>query len=268
MQIFAHRGLLTEYPENSFPALTKSFERSYGVETDLRLTKDNDFIIIHDDTFERLAGVAVKVGDLTRAQAEKITYLPDVPLRATGTLHYEKTVENIISLRRLLEWMSAHPSSAQSAIQLKADSQTENGLQLVARYWQEFDLYEKAFVFDLTKEAAIRLEEIDPKIKIALIVSEFKFEPTIHLWDEVKDFKPMDIVWAAEYRALYSSDFIRGVKATGRICYTMSPDVHVSLGHPLAFSGYEAMWDNLIAWGSDGICTDFPDKLAVLLRKE
>ncbi len=84
----------------------------------------------------------------------------------------------------------------------------------------------------------------------------------------MKDFKPMDIVWAAEYRTFYSSDFIRGVKATGRICYTMSPDVHVSLDHPLAFSGYEDTWDNLLAWGSDGICTDFPDELATLLRRE
>ena len=267
MQIFAHRGLLTEYPENSLPALTRSFERGYGIETDLRLTKDSDFVVIHDDTFERLAGVATPVADLTRVEAEKITYLPDVPVRATSTLHYDKTVEHIISLRRLLEWMRSRPAPTQSAIQLKADSQTENGLRLAACYFREFNLYDWAFVFDLTKEAAIRLKEIDPRIRIALIVSEFKFEPTIYLWDEVKDFKPMDIVWAAEYRALYSSDFIRGVKVTGRACYTISPDVHVSLGHPLAFSGYEVTWDNLIAWGSDGICTDFPDKLAERLAR-
>ncbi len=139
MQIFAHRGLLTEYPENSFPALTKSFERGYGIETDLRLTKDGDFILIHDDTLGRLTGNPAKTADLTRAEAEKIAYLLDVPLRATGMLHYNKTIENIISLRRFLEWTRAHSSPAQSAIQLKADSQTENGLQLVARYWREFD---------------------------------------------------------------------------------------------------------------------------------
>ncbi len=267
MEIFAHRGLLTEYPENSFPALTKSFERGFGIETDLRLTKDNDFVVIHDDTFERLAGVPKKVSDCTFAEAEAITYLKDIPMRATSTLHYEKSIEHIISLRRLLEWMRARPSPAWAAIQLKGDCQTEQRLQVMARYFREFEMYDQAFAFDMTKDAATRLKEIAPKIKIGLIVSEFKFEPTIHLWDEVKDFKPMDIVWAAEYRALYSQEFIREVKATGRVCYVVSPDVHTALGHPLAFSGYEATWDNLIAWGSDGICTDFPQQLALRLAR-
>ena len=259
MEIFAHRGMFDEYPENSLPAMRESFRRGFGIETDLRLTKDNDFLIIHDDTFLKTSNVRRRVIDTTLAEAEALTY--------------DRSNEHLISLRSLLAMAQKENREHQMALQLKATSQNETGLRLLARYWREFNLYDTAFTFDLTKEAATRLKEIDPNIKIALIVSEFKFEPTVYLWDEVKDFKPMDIVWAAEYQKLYSKEFIDEVKATGRTFYAMSPDVHWILGHPLAYDGYENTWDNLIAWGAEGICTDYPEKLkkrfyaVVVLRK-
>ena len=254
MEIFAHRGLLDEYPQNSLPALREAFRRGFGIETDLRLTKDNDFLIIHDDTFLKDANVRRRVIDTTLAEAERIAYL--------------NSPEDLISLRSLLAMAREENKNHQMALQLKATSQNETGLRLLARYFEEFDLYAKAFVFDLTKEAATRLKEIDSKIKIALIVSDFKFEPTIYLWEEVKDFKPMDIVWSAEYTKLYSKKFFDDAKATGRTVYAMSPDVHWILGHPLAYEGYEKTWDDLIAWGCEGICTDYPEKLAKRLAAQ
>lgn len=260
MQIFAHRGLLKAFPENSFSALTEAVRRGFGLETDLRLTKDNDFVIIHDDTFARLTGVNKKVADLTLAEAEKLQYL--------------NSRERIVSLRRLLNWLktyatpddSAEFASSRYAIHLKADSQTEEGLNLVARYWKEFNLYENFFVFDLTKQAAARLKYIDKQIKIAYIVSEYKFEPTIYLWEEIKNDPHYDIVWAAEYRKLYSPEFIGEAKSLGKAYYAMSPDVHIPLGHPLAREGYENTWKDLVEWGVDGICTDYPEKLAEFCR--
>jgi glycerophosphoryl diester phosphodiesterase len=247
LEIFAHRGLLDEYPENSIPALEAAFQGGFGVETDLRLTRDNDFLLIHDDIFLRLAGIRRRVEDTTLAEAEAIKY--------------QHSNEHLTSFRAFLEMAEKENRGRQMAIHFKADSQNEKGFRLLARYWQEFNLYDTAFAFDLTKEAASRLKEIDSKIKIALIVSDFKFEPTIYLWEEVRDFKPMDIVWSAEYLKLYSKAFLNRAKGTGRIVYAMSPDVHWILGHPLAYSGYEQTWDNLAAWGFEGICTDYPEKL-------
>lgn len=251
-QIFAHRGLLREFPENSFPALAEALRRGFGLETDLRLTRDDDFVIVHDDTFTRLTGTDKKVADLTLAEAENLQYL--------------KSKEKIISLRRLLEWLKTNPAPYWNAIHLKDDSQTEDGLRLVARYWKEFDLYDNFFVFDLTQQAAVHLKEINSQIRIALIVSEYKFEQTIHLWKEVKNFPYFDIVWAAEYRKLYSKNFINEVRSLGKAFYAMSPDVHVQLGHPLARGGYEKTWAELIEWGAEGICSDYPEKLEAYLQ--
>lgn len=253
MNIFAHRGLLAEFPENSFSALTESVKRGFGLETDLRLTKDGDFVIIHDENFFRLTGVDRMVSKLTLAEAERLTY--------------SNSEEKIISFRHLVKWLKDYSSNLKHAIHLKADSQTESGLKLIVQYWQEFDLYQDFFVFDLTPATAARLKALDSKVKVAYIVSDFKFEPTINLWEEVKENSNFDIVWAAEYRKLYSPDFINEVKKSGKECYAMSPDVHVPLGHPLAFEGYEETWKNLVAWGVDGICTDHPQKLSTLISK-
>src|SRR3989338_6986271 len=184
MEIFAHRGMLDEYPENSLPAMRESFRRGFGIETDLQLTKDNDFLIIHDDMFLKTANVRRRVIDTTLAEAEAIKYL-----------HSD---EHLISLRTLLTMAAqenrgpAHEGGTgrhQMALQLKHASQNETGLQLLARYWREFNLYDTAFTYDLTKEAAERLKEIDPNIKIAFIVSEYKFDSTVYFWEEGKDFK-------------------------------------------------------------------------------
>src|SRR3989338_3558199 len=74
METFAHRGMLDEYPENSLSALREAFRRGFGIETDLRLTKDNDFLIIHDDTFLKTANVRRRVIDATLREAEEISY--------------------------------------------------------------------------------------------------------------------------------------------------------------------------------------------------
>ena len=246
--------MLDLYPENSLAALREAFRRGFGIETDLQLTKDDDFLIIHDDTFLKTANVRRRVLDATLAEAEAIPYL--------------HSSEHLISLRTFLTMAKTENRGHQMALQLKPTSQSETGLQLLARYWREFNLYGTAFTYDLTKVAATRLKEIDPNIKIAFIVSEFKFAPTAYLWDEVKDFKPMDIIWGSEYQELYSKEFIDAVKATGKTFYAVSPDVHWIIGHHLAYEGYEHTWKDLVAWGAEGVCTDYPDRLAALLRKQ
>ena len=46
--IFAHRGLPNVYMENSLTGLNKALEHCEYVETDIRLTKDNNLLLFHD----------------------------------------------------------------------------------------------------------------------------------------------------------------------------------------------------------------------------
>ena len=52
---FAHRGLHdSESPENSLSAFKKAVEAGFGIELDVRLSKDGQLVVFHDDTLDRV----------------------------------------------------------------------------------------------------------------------------------------------------------------------------------------------------------------------
>ena len=52
-KILAHRGYSQKFPENTLLAFNKAFENNAdGIECDLQKSKDNKFVIIHDDKIE------------------------------------------------------------------------------------------------------------------------------------------------------------------------------------------------------------------------
>ena len=65
---YAHRGLHSRdrsVPENSLPAFRKAAREGYGIELDVRLSKDGKVVVFHDDTLERVCGVPSRVDELT-----------------------------------------------------------------------------------------------------------------------------------------------------------------------------------------------------------
>lgn len=69
----AHRGLHdTEKPENSLAAYRAAAEHGYAIETDIRFTKDKELLILHDDTFERMAGDPRKVSECTMSEIKAL----------------------------------------------------------------------------------------------------------------------------------------------------------------------------------------------------
>lgn len=73
MKFIAHRGASKECTENTVSALNKGAEiGAYAVECDLRLTKDDVFVIFHDDDLKRLAGQDKKIKDITYEEMKRI----------------------------------------------------------------------------------------------------------------------------------------------------------------------------------------------------
>lgn len=63
---FAHRGLHGEgRAENSLSAFRAAVEAGYGIELDVRLSRDGELVVFHDPTLLRMAGVEGKVIDYT-----------------------------------------------------------------------------------------------------------------------------------------------------------------------------------------------------------
>lgn len=59
-KFLAHRGLHlgVEIPENSLLAFKNAVERNYGIELDITISKDNQIVVFHDDTLDRLCNIS------------------------------------------------------------------------------------------------------------------------------------------------------------------------------------------------------------------
>jgi glycerophosphoryl diester phosphodiesterase len=67
--IFAHRGSSTYAPENTLAAFELAVrQEADAIELDVKLTSDQQVVVIHDQTVDRTTGASGKVGELTLAE--------------------------------------------------------------------------------------------------------------------------------------------------------------------------------------------------------
>ena len=79
-KMIAHRGLSGIERENTYPAFVAAANRSYfGIETDVHVTADGKFVVIHDETTERVSLGAYNVNvETSPFDAVKDIILPDL----------------------------------------------------------------------------------------------------------------------------------------------------------------------------------------------
>ncbi len=71
--LFAHRGIQTEFPENSMSAFTACRENDIpGIELDVQLSADGKVVVFHDETLDRVSNSTGKVCDQTWDQLKTI----------------------------------------------------------------------------------------------------------------------------------------------------------------------------------------------------
>ena len=63
---YAHRGASSYAPENTIAAFDLGLElKANGIETDIRKTKDEVFVLFHDDNLKRITGIDGAIEDFT-----------------------------------------------------------------------------------------------------------------------------------------------------------------------------------------------------------
>jgi len=132
MQIIAHRGASFDAPENTLAAIRLGWDQGAdGVEFDVRLTRDEQIVVIHDADTKRLAGVDRPVVEQTLAElrqldvgrwkgqqfaGERIPTLAEalaiVPAGKTAFIEVKCGPEVVPELRRVLANMRSEPSQA------------------------------------------------------------------------------------------------------------------------------------------------------------
>lgn len=70
--VAAHRGDWRNAPENSLKALLNSIEKGFDImELDVKMTKDSQMVVMHDNTIDRTTNAKGKVSDFTLQEIRK-----------------------------------------------------------------------------------------------------------------------------------------------------------------------------------------------------
>lgn len=83
--VIAHRGASAYRPENTVEAILKAVELgANAVEVDVRRSRDGELVVIHDESLRRVAGLNVKVSELSYEQLRKVRlkeggWIPTLP---------------------------------------------------------------------------------------------------------------------------------------------------------------------------------------------
>ncbi|CAM3087733.1 glycerophosphodiester phosphodiesterase family protein [Filibacter tadaridae] len=130
--ILAHRGGSLEAPENTMAAFAKAAALGvHGFAIDVRLTKDEQIIVFHDEYADNTTDITGKIADLTWSELEKA----DAAYSFTdkeGKHSYRGTGEKILLLQELL----AQFPHMLININLKDSPDTYEGSLMSSKLWR------------------------------------------------------------------------------------------------------------------------------------
>ena len=161
MNIYAHRGFSGKYPENTILAFKKCLDMDiYGIELDVQLTKDEEIVIIHDETIDRTTNGKGLVSDYTYEELCKFD--------ASFIYHGQMGFNKIPTLREYLELVK--DKNIVTNIELKTGILEYIGIE--EKVWeliQEYKIEKKVIISSFNHYSILRMKELAPDLKYGLL---------------------------------------------------------------------------------------------------
>lgn len=161
VKMIAHRGVSGVELENTCPAFVAAGVKSYyGIETDVHVTKDGKFIVHHDDTLKRLAGIDKTVEECT------FEYLRSVQLK-----DHDGTIRKDLFLPTLEEYISiCRKYDKQAILELKNPMQKEKVWD-IAEIIKGMGWFERTTFISFAGENLVALREKYPEADAQFLTS-------------------------------------------------------------------------------------------------
>ena len=156
--LIIHRGIVNkQYKENLLKSFKQSFQKGYGIETDIHATKDHEFICFHDFTLNRIFKKKESVKNMEYSQIKKISTQNKKPIPLLNDLL--KTSKNKHSL----------------FIEIKPDFSKE----LLKKLLKETSKFSKCVLISFKHKNIYNLSKIKRNTKVGLSFSSSTSAKTI-----------------------------------------------------------------------------------------
>jgi glycerophosphoryl diester phosphodiesterase len=240
--VTAHRGFSGENPENTLASFRAAIAVGADmIELDVHLTRDNEVVVIHDDTLERTTDGKGNVADKTLAELKAL----DAGFRFNPRFAGER-------IPTLAEVLDVARGRIRVNIELKKGKNFPYTMEELAD--RTLAVVEKAgmtdqVLFSSFDPAAVdRIREIAPRLPIAVITQK--------PW-----LTPEETGGGKLYPAINSS-FKNLNEKNIRLAHAAGIEVHAwTVNTP-------ADMEKVISLGVDGIITNHPDRLIDVLRQK
>lgn len=218
-RVCAHRGFNTIAPENSMPAYGAAVALgAEEIEFDLRLTKDNRLVSIHDSTLERTSDGVGKIEDYTLEELYKLDF---------GVKGGEKfkglkimTFEDILKKFACQTVMNIHVKQRENFYEQPTDPKNQIYAEKIYALLKEYDCVDYAYIMSVDDELHAILAKIAPELKRCMGAKPCK------PWQIVDDAIKMNCHKVQLYAPYITQEMIDKAHAHGIICnvfYTDEP---------------------------------------------
>ncbi len=234
----AHRGASGYCPENTMAAFKRSMELgATAIETDVQMTADGHLVLIHDELLKRTTGSPKAVKDVTLEELQQ--------LDAGSWFDPAFREEYIPTLRELFELVK--PSSLQINLELKNGVVLYPGLEeAVMEEINRFGMSDRVIISSFNHYSLVKCKQLAPEIRTGILYMEGLYEA----WEYASRIGANAL---HAYRFAVTPEWVAKA-AEKEIAY-----------HPFTVNDPEEM-RRLLDAGVSGIITDYPDRLAELLK--
>lgn len=163
-KIVSHRGLSGTELENTLAAFVAAGNRDcFGIETDVHVTADGKYIILHDDSTGRVGERNLSAENSTFAQ------LREVRLLEQGTDGYSDQ-QKLLSLQEYLRVVRRYEKTA--VIELKNSMPEKNIAEIIRICREEYDLGKIIFI-SFSFKNLVEVRRLLPEQKIQFLTGEY-----------------------------------------------------------------------------------------------
>lgn len=228
--IVGHRGYSARYPENTLLAFRKAVECGVNtIECDVHLTRDQELVVIHDETLERTTNGKGKIADYTVPELKKFD-------AGMG--------ESIPTLDELLSW-GKQVASLNIMIEIKSDphrhAQTSDA---VATLIERHQMISRTQVISFDHQLLAQLKKSYPAMSIGALFDTV-FVPKKRLIQKTLELKA-DAIWPSAKQV--TSQFVELAHQANLKMITWT----VNDSHRLR---------KVVLAGVDGVVTDEPEAM-------
>lgn len=159
--LIAHRGYSCKFPQNTLPAIKEAINKGYyGCEFDIHLTKDNIWVINHDESIDNMTDGSGNIADLTFQKIQQFNVDNGKGIKDFQNLKLS-SIDDILPLFQ--------NTMTRPIIEIKGYKKEK--LNELIEKLKENNLTDKAVIISFDENALKEIRRLNSKIEIMLLAS-------------------------------------------------------------------------------------------------